>query len=402
MTEQQNPTQESSLSTASKPKVWFGKRRAMRNVLLAVLAAAALIGGWQAYTAGVVFGNTSGNAQSPATTAAVVRAKVAQKSDMGVFVTGLGTVTPVDSVTVQSRVDGELVRLHFTEGQYVRAGDLLAEVDQRSYQASLKSAEGTLAKDEAQLKSALRDLARYRTLLKQESISPQQVDTTEGTVQQYQGAVKADAAAVQLAKVNLTYCRVTAPCSGRLGLRQVNPGNIVTANTTSIVTITQVQPIDVVFTIPEPRLPEVLAALRQGEELTVEAWDRENTSKIAEGKLLTMDNQISTTTGTIKLKARFTNADETLFPNQFVNARLRVGVIAGATIVPNVAIQQGSTGQYVYVVGKDGKAKFTKVATGQSSNGQTVVTQGVNPGDVLVVDGVDNLRDGTLVSVANN
>jgi membrane fusion protein, multidrug efflux system len=400
MTKHQNPAHqsESSIVGVNEPGAQSRKRRVVRNVLLALLAAVALLGGWLAYTTGAIPGLASTDpGPGFAPKAVVVRAKVAKKGDLNVFVSGLGTVTSVNSVTVQSRVDGELVRQFFTEGQNVRAGDVLAEIDPRSYQASLKEAEGTLAKDEAQLKSAIKDLARYRVLLKQDSISAQKVDNAVDTVHQYEGAVKSDAASVQAAKVNLSRCRITAPCSGRLGLRQVNPGNIVTANSTNIVVITQMQPIDVVFTIPEPRLPEVLAALRQNKQLAVEAWDRENTSKIEEGALLTMDNEINTSTGTIKLKARFKNAEEKLFPNQFVNARLQVNTVTGATLVPEVTIQQGSSGPFVYVIGKDHKAKFTKITRGPTSGGLTVITQGVAPGDVLAMDGVDNLRDGTPV-----
>ncbi|WP_172640028.1 MdtA/MuxA family multidrug efflux RND transporter periplasmic adaptor subunit [Desulfovibrio sp. X2] len=373
----------------------------MRRVLLALLAVAVLAGGRLLYDQSAARSDTGPGRPAMAV---VVRAKAARTGDMDVYVTGLGTVTAANSVTVQSRVDGQLMALHFTEGRHVRAGDLLAEIDPRPYKAALAEAEGTLAKDEAQLKAAQKDLARYRVLLTQDSISPQQVDTTQGTVRQYEGAVKADRASVESAKVNLAYCRITAPCSGRLGLRQVDPGNIVSANSTDIVVITQVQPIDVVFTIPETRLPEVLTALRQGkaegQPLAVEAWNRENTQKVADGVLLTLDNRIDTSTGTVKLKARFANADEMLFPNQFVNARLRVRTLSGAVLIPDAAVQQGSSGPFVYVVGKDGKARLTKITEGPSGNGLVAVSDGVSPGDELVVDGVDNLRDKTPVDVA--
>ena len=332
-----------------------------------------------------------------------VRVGTVTQTDVPRYLTGLGTVQPSGSVLVRSRVDGELVRLHFSEGQRVKAGDLLAEIDPRPFQNSLREAEGQLAKDKALLANAKQDLARYAQLSRGDYIAAQQVETQRSLVQQYEGVVRSDEAQVASAALQLEYSRITAPMDGRLGLKQVDEGNMIRASdTTGIVRITRTEPSDVVFTLPETDLPDVLAgqkdAAARGERLPVQAWDRELQHPLADGYLLSVDNQIDPGTGTIKLKARFPNTDERLFPNQFVNARLQVQVRKNATLVPSAAVQLGAKGSFVYVV-RDGTARLQTVAPGWRANDVMVVDSGLAPGDTVVVDGVDRLRDGAPVTV---
>ncbi|MEE9928376.1 MdtA/MuxA family multidrug efflux RND transporter periplasmic adaptor subunit [Microvirgula aerodenitrificans] len=331
-----------------------------------------------------------------------VQVATASTADVPVWLGGLGTVTAASTVTVKSRVDGQLMKLHFTEGQTVRAGQLLAEIDPRPFQVSLAQAEGQLAKDQADLDNARADLARYRTLLAQESIAAQKVDTQASLVRQLQGTVKADRAQVDSARLQLDYSRVTAPVSGRVGLKQVDVGNqISSGDTTGIVVITQVQPIQVLFTLPETQLPSILAPLNAGQTLTVEAWDREMKQRQAVGKLLTLDNQIDTSTGTIKLKAEFANTDGTLFPNQFVNARVRAGTLSQAVVVPVAAVQTGKKGSYVWVVGADNKVAMRQVSTTAGDGTRVVISKGVQAGERLVTDGVDKLTAGARVEIVD-
>ncbi|WP_082928736.1 MdtA/MuxA family multidrug efflux RND transporter periplasmic adaptor subunit, partial [Cupriavidus gilardii] len=333
--------------------------------------------------------------------APVVVSPVVQR-DMDVVLNGLGNVTPVANVTVRAQVSGPLLRVLFKEGQMVKAGDLLAEIDPRPFQAALDQALGQLARDQALLQNARIDQQRYRTLLAQDSIAKQQVDTQDALVRQYEGVVKTDQANVDNARLQLGYTRIKAPTSGRIGLRQVDPGNIVsTSDANGIALITQIQPIAVLFSIPEDNLPSVLRQLNAGQTLPVQAWDRQARNKLADGTLLTTDNQIDTTTGTVRLKAVFRNDDGMLFPNQFVNVRMRVDTLAGATVVPVAAIQRGQQGTFVYVVDQQNKVKVQTVALGPSDGEQTAVLRGVQAGQRVVVDGADRLREGMTVQTVD-
>lgn len=331
---------------------------------------------------------------------APVQVAQAHSGDVGVYLTGLGTVMANNNVTVHSRVDGQLLKLHFQEGQTVQAGDLLAEIDPRPFQAQLAQAEGQKAKDEALLGNAKLDLQRYQTLLAEDSTSKQQVDTQRSLVRQYQAAIKADQGTVAAARLNLTYSRVTAPASGRTGLRQVDPGNIVHASDTNgLVVITQVQPINVLFTLPEVQLAQVLKPLNAGVKLPVDAYDREQKARLAAGQLLTVDNQIDLATGTVKLKAQFANADRSLFPNQFVNVRLLVDTVKNAVLIPSSAVQRGTPGTYVYVVNADKTVSLRPIKLGPANGDEIAVASGLQAGETVVTDGADKLKDGGKVSI---
>jgi multidrug efflux system membrane fusion protein len=319
-----------------------------------------------------------------------------------IYLDGLGTVIAKNTATVRSRVDGELQKLHFAEGDVVKAGQLLAELDPRPFEVALAQAQGQLAGDEANLTNARADLARYKTLLAQDSVASQKVDTQEALVRQLEGTVKAEQASVASARLQLDYSRITAPISGRLGLKQVDIGNQVqSASATGIVVITQVQPINMVFSIPEAQLPSVLDPLRSGKPLAVDAWDRDLKKVLAHGKLLTVDNQIDTTTGTVKLKAEFDNQDNSLFPNQFVNARIQVGVLHDAVEAPVAAVQLGKVGNFVWVMDADKKVTMHPVKAGPRNGELIVLTEGVKAGEMLITDGVDHLSDGAQVKVVD-
>jgi len=335
----------------------------------------------------------------PAPRAVPVVAEPARSGDIRVYLDGLGAVTPLATVTVRSRVDGQLMAVHFQEGQMVRAGDLLAEIDPRPFQVQLQQAQGQLAKDQALLANAQVDLQRYRKLWAQDSIPKQQLDTQEALVRQYAAAIETDRAQVDAAKLQLTYSRIVAPVSGRLGLRLVDVGNMVHATDAGgLVTITQIRPIAVVFSVPEDDLPSLLPRMRDGDPPVVEAYDREGSRRIATGTLLTIDNSIDPSTGTVKVKAQFPNEDDALFPNQFVNARLLLDVRRGATIVPGAAVRRGTQGAYVYVVTPKQTVQARPVHVGVTEGSDTSIDDGIQPGEIVVTDGADALRDGMTVA----
>jgi multidrug efflux system membrane fusion protein len=335
----------------------------------------------------------------PQPPAAVSVAPVA-RGDLPIMLSGLGTVTPLATVTVQTQINGTLTDVGFREGQMVKKGDFLAQIDPRPYQVALEQAQGALGKDQALLKQARTDLARYQTLSKQDSIARQQVDDQYYLVQQYSAQVVSDQAAIDTQKLNLTYCRITSPVDGRVGLRLVDPGNYVqTGSSTGLVVITQLRPITVIFTLPEDNIAQIQKRLRGGATLPVTAYDRSNTQEIATGTLDTIDNVVDVTTGTFKLRANFTNENDDLFPNQFVNARLLVDTLKGATLVPSQAIQTGAPGTYVYVLNPNNTVSVQVVKPGPTDGTHTAILSGLNPGQQVVVDGTDRLSDGARVVV---
>jgi multidrug efflux system membrane fusion protein len=343
-----------------------------------------------------------------------VVAATAYRGDMPVTLQGLGTVTAFNTVTVKTRIDGQLISVNFKEGQFVHAGDVLAEIDSRPYQVALDQANGNLAqakgnlvKDQAALRDAQVNYVRDQQLFKDQIIAKQQLDTQLATADQIRGSIEADQAtiasdqaAIASAKLNLVYTKITAPISGRIGLRQVDAGNMVhAADANGIAVITQLQPIAVLFSIPEDQLPPVLERLRQGAKLPADAYDRDNTKKLAAGTLLTVDNEIDPTTGTSRLKAVFPNTDYALFPNQFVNVRLSLETKHGLTIIPAVAIQRGPTGTFVYVVQNGKTVTIRPVKVGLTNGNDVSIDEGVQPGDSVVVDGAEKLTEGSEVTL---
>ena len=323
----------------------------------------------------------------------------AHPGDMPITLIGLGTVTPLATVTVQSQIAGQIVHISFKEGQTVKAGDPLIQIDPRPYQVSLEQAQGALLRDKALLANAKVDLERYQTLFAQDSIAEQQLATQRSLVAQDEGAVKTDQGQIDAAKLNITYCHIVSPIAGRVGLQQVNVGNYVTQNEPNgLVVVTQLQPITVVFTLPEDQIPPLLKQMQSGATLPVTAYDRTNTHQLASGTLQSIDSQIDTTTGTIRLKAIFANADQTLFPQQFVNVVLLLETLHGATLIPQAGVQRGAPGTYVYVINSaDQTVNVRKVTLGAGDATNVAITQGLKPGEMVVIDGADKLKDGAKV-----
>ena len=341
---------------------------------------------------------TAATARATASPPSPVVASTAASGDVDIAVNGLGTVTPLATVTVRTQIAGQLQQIAFTEGQDVQKGDFLAQVDPRPYQAALDQLQGQLLKDQAVLQGAEVDLARFQKLSAQNSIARQQVDDQHYLVLQEQGTVKSDQAQVENAQLNLAYCHIVAPVAGRVGLRQVDQGNYVqTSDANGIVVITQLHPISVIFTLPEDDLPPILKRLGAGATLPVTAYDRSQSEKLADGVLNTLDNQIDTTTGTVKLRAQFDNKDESLFPNQFVNVRLLVDVLKGAVVIPTAAIQRGAPGTFVYLIGADNKVSVRTIVLGPVDGERAAVQSGLKVGDRVVIDGADKLREGSTV-----
>jgi multidrug efflux system membrane fusion protein len=343
---------------------------------------------------------TAATAKSPSAPIAVsITTGVAQQGNIGVYINALGSVTPLSTVTIKSRVDGQLMSVNYREGQMVRRGDVLAEIDPRPFQALLTQALGQYERDKALLENAIIDLSRYQAAYSKNAIPKQQLDTQVALVHQDEGIVKNDQGQIDNARVQLAYCHITSPTSGRVGLRLVDPGNIVHASdTTGMLVITQVQPITVVFSVAEDYLPQIQQQLRRGQRLPVDAFDRAQQNKISSGSLLTFDNQIDTTTGTIKLKAIFPNMDQALFPNQFVNARLLVDMQRGVILIPTAAIQRNGQGAFVYVVQPNQTVAMQTVSVG-TTDGNVTAVEGVKAGDTIAIDGFDKLQGGVKVVV---
>jgi membrane fusion protein, multidrug efflux system len=340
-------------------------------------------------------GGRGGGAGRPA-----VLTVAARKTNMNVYLRGLGTAAASNIVTVRSRVDGQLVQVAFKEGQVVKQGDLLAEIDKRPFEVQLAQAKGQLARDQALLQSAKTEQSRNQLLLDKGLIPKQQYDTQVASVGQYEGSIQADQALIDNANLQLTYSRIVAPISGQIGLRLVDEGNIVrAADPGGIVIIAQLQPISVLFSIPEDNLGEVIGKLRAGQKMRVEAWDHDDAKKIADGVLLTADNQIDPATGTSKLKAVFDNSNNALYPNQFVNVRLLVNVLGGAVVVPGATIQRGAQGTFVYVVGENQTAELRPVTLQTTEGNDVAVATGLKPGEMVVIEGMDKIQDGARVDV---
>ncbi len=369
------------------------RRRVVKPLLIAAAVGLAAIAAWKLLSPAPAAGPSGGPQPTP------VRVATATQEDLVVRLKALGTVTPLHTVSIRSRVDGELLRLAFSEGQHVQAGELLAEIDPRPFQVQLSRALGTQQQNLAELDNAESQLKRFTELQTKHFVSAQDLSDQQSKVRQLQGRRQTDQAAVDEARLQLQYTRITAPVAGRMGLRNVDVGNLVrSGDTEPLATITQTTPISVLFTVPEPDLPAVVAAARANPQLTVEAWDREERTALGDGVLSSLDNRIDTATGTLKLRAQFANADESLFPNQFVNVRLQVSS-SDAVVIPNAAVQFGSKGSYVYVIAADATSHLRSVVLGPADGERVSVREGLKAGERVVVEGIDGLREGAKVEV---
>jgi multidrug efflux system membrane fusion protein len=388
--QQADPSQPSPLNSAES------KRRTKRWLWLLALPLLAvsiyLVARWQTHS------SAASKRETVTPPGVPVAVATAHKGEMPLYLNGLGTVTPTNTVTVRSRIDGQLLKVNFQEGQFVKQGDLLAEIDPRPFQLQLNQAQGQLARDQAQLSNAKLDLQRYQTLSADGVINRQQYDTQAASVRQFEGVITADQAQIDDAKLQISYCRITAPLSGRIGLRLVDVGNMIhAADPNGLLVITQVQPMAVLFTIPEDNLSEVLRRVRAGQHLSVEAYDRSGQNKIADGRVLTVDNLIDQNTGTTRLKAIFDNKDNTLFPNQFVNIRLLVEIKKDRIIIPAAAIQRGPQGAFVYVLSHNDTVDVRPVQVGIIDGVNASIDQGLSERERVVTDGTDKLRAGSKV-----
>src|SRR3984893_11107551 len=377
------------------------RARRWRWSAVALVVIAAIVAAWFWFGRGAEDPAKAGRGKGdPNARTVPVVAAPARKGTIDVYIDALGTVTPRNMVVVRTRVDGQLLTVAFREGQDVKSGDLLAQIDPRPFEVMLTQANGQMARDQALLKNAQIDLERYQTLLAQDSISKQQVDTQAALVRQYQGTVQSDQGAIDNARLQITYSRITAPIPGRVGLRQVDPGNMIHASDSNgLVTITEVKPVTVIYPVPEDNVPRIFKRMQSGPDMAVDAYDRSGNRKLATGRLLTIDNQIDTSTGTVKLKAEFPNQDGALFPNQFVNVRMGVETHRDATLVPTAAIQRGAPGTFVFLVKEDKSVAVTPVKLGAVEGETTEVLSGLQPGNLVVVDGADKLRDGAKVEL---
>lgn len=387
------------MSTANSPDANHAtpasKRKPLNQRLsfwLLILLVVVIVGGWHYYN--YLFNNQQG--AKPA----VVLTAVAQSKNVPVYLSALGSVTPTYTVTVRTQINGILLSVSYKEGQMVKVGEPLAEIDPRPYEAQLQQYQGQLARDQALLANARIDLKRYQTLWKQDSVSQQTLATQQSLVKQYEGAVETDLGLIQTTKLNLIYCHIVSPVNGRIGLRLVDPGNFVqTSDSSGIAVVTTLDPITVIFTLPEDAIPDVLQKIYANKTFTVKAYDRQQSTLLATGNVLTMDNQVDATTGTVKLRAQFNNKDNRLFASQFVNIRMLLKTLNQATIVPTAAIQYSPKGTFVYVLNPDQTVKVSSVTTGVASGEVTVITSGLRPGQSVVTEGADNLTDGAKVKV---
>jgi len=374
------------------------RRRGLRLGVALILAAVAIVGWehWERIAPGTVDANKPPEKSGPPPQ--TIRAANAERGNMPITIDALGTVTPLATVTIHTQIAGRLMSVGFQEGQLVKVGDFLDQIDPRPYEAALALAQGQLAKDTALLQQAQADLVRYQTLNRQDSIAKQQVDDQQFLVAQDKAAIQSDQAQIDTAKLNIGYTRIVSPITGRVGLRLVDAGNYIQPSDTSgLVVITQLDPISVVFTTPEDNLPRITARLNAGAKLQATAFDRANVKQLAVGELATFDNEIDTTTGTFKLRANFANPDNVLFPSQFVNIRLLVDTLTNVVLVPNAAVQLGQSGSFVYVVKDGATVEVRKVKTSASDATHTVIETGLEAGESVVIDGVDRLRDGAAV-----